>query len=151
MIYKNSINKYKKYFIFTIFVVIGSIIYRDYGFNIDEKFHRSNGFYWLNYIAGYFNLNDLSQISQQKLDSISGFTLSDINFYNKYGIAFDVPAALIEIIFKIETPLGFYQLRHYLVFLYFILGVVFFYKIILQRFKNENIAVLAVLLFFFTP
>lgn len=151
MIYKNSINKYKKYFIFTIFVVIGSIIYRDYGFNIDEKFHRSNGFYWLNYIAGYFNLNDLSQISQQKLDSISGFTLSDINFYNKYGIAFDVPAALIEIIFKIETPLGFYQLRHYLVFLYFILGVVFFYKIILQRFKNENIAVLAVILFFFTP
>jgi len=151
MISKTFFNKFKKYFVFILFLIIGLIIYKDYGFNIDEKFHRSNGFYWLNYIAEYFNLNNLSQISQEKLDSITGFTLSNINFYNKYGIAFDVPAAFLEIILKIETPLGFYQLRHYLVFLYFILGLVFLHKIIIERFKNENLAIIAVILFFLTP
>ena len=132
-------------------MIIGSIIYKDYGFNIDEKFHRSNGFYWLNYIAQYFNLDNLSLISQEKLKSITGFTLSDINFYNKYGIAFDVPAALLEIILKIDTPLGVYQLRHYLVFVYFILGLFFLYKLILRRFRNENLAIIAVILLFLTP
>ena len=151
MISKTLINNIKKYFIFFVFLVIGSVIFKDYGFNIDEKFHRLNGFYWLNYIAQYFNLSNLADLSEAKLNTIYGFTLSDINFYNKYGIVFDVPAALLEIFFKIETPLGFYQLRHFLVFLYFILGLIFFYKIVSQRFGNENIAILSVVLFFIIP
>ena len=151
MISKTLINNIKKYFIFFVFLVIGSVIFKDYGFNIDEKFHRLNGFYWLNYIAQYFNLSNLADLSEAKLNTIYGFTLSDINFYNKYGIVFDVPAALLEIFFKIETPLGFYQLRHFLVFLYFILGLIFFYKIVSQRFGNENIAILSVVLFFMIP
>ena len=151
MISKTLINNIKKYFIFFVFLVIGSVIFKDYGFNIDEKFHRLNGFYWLNYIAQYLNLSNLADLSEEKLNTIYGFTLSDINFYNKYGIVFDVPAALLEIFFKIETPLGFYQLRHFLVFLYFILGLIFFYKIVSQRFGNENIAILSVVLFFIIP
>tara|TARA_B100001248_G_scaffold261849_1_gene254602 strand:- start:4469 stop:6118 length:1650 start_codon:yes stop_codon:yes gene_type:complete len=151
MISKTLINNIKKYFIFFVFLVIGSLIFKDYGFNIDEKFHRLNGFYWLNYIAQYLNLSNLADLSEEKLNTIYGFTLSDINFYNKYGIVFDVPAALLEIFFKIETPLGFYQLRHFLVFLYFILGLIFFYKIVSQRFGNENIAILSVVLFFMIP
>ncbi len=151
MISKTLINNIKKYFIFFVFLVIGSVIFKDYGFNIDEKFHRLNGFYWLNYIAQYLNLSNLADLSETKLNTIYGFTLSDINFYNKYGIVFDVPAALLEIFFKIETPLGFYQLRHFLVFLYFILGLIFFYKIVSQRFGNENIAILSVVLFFMIP
>ena len=151
MISKTLINNIKKYFIFFVFLVIGSLIFKDYGFNIDEKFHRLNGFYWLNYIAQYLNLSNLADLSEEKLNTIYGFTLSDINFYNKYGIVFDVPAAILEIFFKIETPLGFYQLRHFLVFLYFILGLIFFYKIVSQRFGNENIAILSVVLFFIIP
>ena len=151
MISKTLINNIKKYFIFFVFLVIGSVIFKDYGFNIDEKFHRLNGFYWLNYIAQYLNLSNLADLSEEKLNTIYGFTLSDINFYNKYGIVFDVPAAILEIFFKIETPLGFYQLRHFLVFLYFILGLIFFYKIVSQRFGNENIAILSVVLFFIIP
>ena len=151
MISKTLINNIKIYFIFFVFLVIGSVIFKDYGFNIDEKFHRLNGFYWLNYIAQYLNLSNLADLSEAKLNTIYGFTLSDINFYNKYGIVFDVPAALLEIFFKIETPLGFYQLRHFLVFLYFILGLIFFYKIVSQRFGNKNIAILSVVLFFMIP
>ena len=84
MISKTLINNIKKYFIFFVFLVIGSVIFKDYGFNIDEKFHRLNGFYWLNYIAQYFNLSNLADLSEAKLNTIYGFTLSDINFSNNY-------------------------------------------------------------------
>ena len=37
MISKTLINNIKKYFIFFVFLVIGSVIFKDYGFNIDEE------------------------------------------------------------------------------------------------------------------
>lgn len=151
MISKKFIKNSRKYFVFFSFLIIGLLIYKDYGFNIDEKFHRSNGFYWLKYLSNYFNLDYLQIVSEEKLNSIKGFTLSDINYYNKYGIIFDVPAALMEVILKIDEPLYFYQLRHILVFLYFFIGLIFFYKILLSRFKNDTIALLGVILLFITP
>ena len=57
----------------------------------------------------------------------------------------------MEVILKIDEPLYFYQLRHILVFLYFFIGLIFFYKILLNRFKNETIALLGVILLFITP
>jgi hypothetical protein len=142
---------YNKYLIFILFLVIGLIVYDDYGFNIDEKFHRSNGFYWLNYIAEYFNLEQLAHISKDKLLSIRGFTLSPIEHYNKYGIIFDVPAAIIEILFELELPVDYYQMRHLLVFFYFYIGLIFFYKILLNRFKKDEIALAGVVLLLLTP
>ncbi len=151
MISKNFIKNSRKYFVFFTFLIIGLLIYKDYGFNIDEKFHRSNGFYWLKYLSNFFNLDYLQIVSEEKLNSIKGFTLSDINYYNKYGIIFDVPAALLEVILKIDEPLYFYQLRHILVFLYFFMGLIFFYKILFRRFKTDTIALLGVILLFITP
>ena len=140
-----------KHIIFLIFLVIGFLIYKDFGFNIDEKFHRSNGFYWLKYIANYFNFEKLALLSDQKLNEIQGFALSDINHFNKYGIIFDVPAAYIEILFKLNQPHEYYYLRHALVFLYFYLGLFFLYKVLLNRFKKNYLSILGVILMFITP
>ena len=103
---------------FLIFLLIGLITYKDYGIHIEEKFHRSNGFYWLNYILNFTEFNDLKNIASIKLDNISGFTLSNIESYLNYGIIFDVPAALLEILFKFEKPVEYYHLRHFLVFIF---------------------------------
>ena len=94
--------RYIEIVVFFSFFIIGLILYKDFGFNIDEKFHRVNGFYWLNYIANFFSLNELVSISENKLQSISGFTLSDIEYYNKYSIIFDVPAAILEILLNLN-------------------------------------------------
>ena len=62
---------YENFFVIILFLVyflIGSQIFADYGFYIDEKFHRANGFYWLNYLSNFFGFIDLSQISQLKLN-----------------------------------------------------------------------------------
>lgn len=146
--YNQSLNKY---LVFLIFLIIGILIFKDFGHNIDEKFHRLNGFYWLRYVSEYLGLDQLSLLSNTKLESIQGFTLSPIDYYNKYGIIFDVPAAIIEIILRLENPIEYYKIRHFLVFLYFYIGLIFFYKILLNRFKNDNIALIGVILLFCTP
>ena len=61
-----------------------------------------NGLYWLNYISQIFNFEKISLITEIKMKEISDYTLSSVQYYNKYGVIFDVPLALIEIIFNIE-------------------------------------------------
>ena len=114
---------YEKFFIialFSVYFFVASQIFVDYGFYIDEKFHRANGFYWLNYLSNFFGFTDLSQISEIKLKEIEGFTLPNIGNWNLYGVIFDVPAAYFEIILKINNPIDYYQMRHFLVFIFFL-------------------------------
>ena len=151
MTLNSSKTNYPTFFIFFLILIIGVIFYKDFGFNIDEKFHRQNGFYWLLYIAKFFNLGTLEQISSAKLAGIKGFTLDSVEYYNKYGIIFDVPAALLELVFKLNDPIKYYYLRHLLVFLYFFVGLIYFYKILKNRFEISNLALFGVLLIFITP
>ena len=137
--------------VFFSFLLIGLFFFKDFGFNIDEKFHRLNGFYWLNYIANFFSFHDLIAITEEKLQLIEGFTLSNIEYYNKYSIIFDVPAAVLELLLNLETEIDFYYLRHLLVFLYFYLGLIFIYKLFLNRFKNKIIFLSGTILLFITP
>ena len=139
------------FFYFFSFFTIGILTAKDYGIHIEEKFHRSNGFYWLNYVLSFTNLNNLKEISLIKLKSISDYTLSSVAYYNKYGIIFDVPAALIEILFNINEPKKFYQLRHILSFIIFFISTIFFFKILLNRFKNINIGILGTTFYILSP
>ena len=102
---------------FSIFLFIGILTFKDYGFNIDEKFQRLNGFYWLHYLLNFTNFDGLKISTQEILSSINDFTLSDIEYYNKYGVIFDVPTALFEVIFKIKEPINYYYLRHLINFI----------------------------------
>ena len=45
-------------------MLIGIFAFKDYGFNIDEKFQRLNGFYWLNFLLNFTNFNNLNAILQ---------------------------------------------------------------------------------------
>ena len=136
------------YIFFFIFFIIGLLIYKDYGFNIDETFQRRSGFYWLNYLSNFFGLDKISLISSQKLNTSINFTepWSDV-----YGIIFDVPVAIIEIIFSINEPLKIYEMRHFLTFIYFFVGIVFFYKILINRFDSKFLSLFGCLMLIITP
>ncbi len=136
---------------FSIFFFIGSQIYTDYGFYIDEKFHRANGFYWLNYISTFFGHEKLIEISKLKFDEIQGFTLPSIQEWNLYSIIFDLPAAYFELALDLKTPREFYEMRHFLVFLIFFIGSICFYKILINRFKNYIVCIFGLILFILTP
>ena len=139
------------FFYFFLFLIIGTFTAKDYGVHIEEKFHRSNGFYWLNYILSFIDFTELKTISINKFNNISDYTLSAVSHFNKYGVIFDLPAAYIEILFNIDNSKDFYQLRHLLSFLFFFVSTIFFYKILLNRFKNKNIGLIGTTFFILSP
>ena len=64
------------FYLFTIFIV--AIFLEDFGIHIEEKFHRSNGLYWLNYVSQIFGCDNLYSISKFKIENINDYTLSTI-------------------------------------------------------------------------
>ena len=110
------------YFIIIIFTLL---TFGDVGIHIEEKFHRINGLYWLNYISQIFNFEKLNLITEIKMKEVSDYTLTSIVQLKKYGVIFDVPLALIEIIFNIEKIENIYYLKHFISFLIFLLSSFF--------------------------
>lgn len=124
------------YTLFFLLFLTGVLTYKDYGIGIDDKFHRLNGFYWLDYLLSFTNFTEIKSLVKIKLNSINDYTLPSITNFNKYSIIFDVPAAVIELILKLENVKQFYEVRHLLNFLFFFIGCIYFYKILLLRFNN---------------
>tara|TARA_B100000963_G_scaffold59589_1_gene47593 strand:+ start:4569 stop:6215 length:1647 start_codon:yes stop_codon:yes gene_type:complete len=139
---------YSHYLFFIFFFIIGICLYKDFGFNIDESFQRKSGLYWLKYISDFFQFNDFSLAVKQKLNLADDFT---IPWFGDYGIIFDLPAALFEIMLDIKEPLKVYELRHLLNFFYFFFGVIFLYKLLSKRFSKKILPLLGILLFVLTP
>ena len=104
--------KENRYFALIVFyLILTSIIYlklKDFGIHIEEKFHRMNGLYWLNYISEVFHLDKIQIKTNLKMNEIGDHTLSPVNYYDKWGVIFDVPLALIETIFNINDAKDVY-------------------------------------------
>ena len=114
-------------FFYLICAVIGYIYLFDFGIHIEEKFHRLNGHYWLNFLANKFSLTNLASVTNLKIVEIGDYTLNPVSLYNKYGVILDLPAAFLEIFFNINEIKNIYYLKHYLS-LIFLLSSYFFYK-----------------------
>jgi len=151
------INKTKNYqyffLILTYFIIITSVLltFRDFGIHIEEKFHRMNGLYWLNYISQVFNFEKLNLITEIKMKEVNDYTLTSIEVLKKYGVIFDVPLAFIEIIFNIEKIENIYYLKHLFSFLIFLLSSFFFYQLLIERFNNFFLSLSGTILFITTP
>ena len=112
--------KYSIQIIFFLFLALGLFTFKDYGVSIDEKFQRLNGFFWLEYLFNFTDFQNFKSLISEKISLIKNdATLPSIEQYNFYGIFFDVPAALFEILFSIQDANEVYNLRHLLNFLYF--------------------------------
>jgi hypothetical protein len=82
-------------FFYSLSILIALLTFQDFGIHIEEKFHRLNGHYWLNYISKIFGFTGIQNITEIKINQISDYTLSSVSTYNKYGILLDLPAALL--------------------------------------------------------
>ena len=138
------------YIIFVILFIIGFLTYKDYGIGIDDKFHRLNGFFWLDYLLSFSNFEVLKAEVKANLNNIKDFTLPSIKYYNNYSIIFDVPAAFLELIFQKENAKDFYEFKHLLNFCVFYTGCLFFYRILRKRF-NEAVSLLGICIFILSP
>ena len=143
-------NKISVYLIFIILFIVGGLTYDDYGIGIDDKFHRLNGFYWLNYLLSFTNFESLKLIVDSKLNSIQDHSLPSVERFSFYSIIFDLPASYLEVLLNLKNNKDFYITRHFLNFIYFYIGSIFFYKILNLRFNNL-ISLLGLVLFILTP
>ena len=122
--------------LFVSLFIIGTLTFKDYGVGIDDKFHRLNGFFWLDYILSFTNLNELQSLVRSKLLDINDNSFPLMKDWMAYGIIFDVPAAILELIFNLDNPKEYYELRHYFNFIIFFIGCIFFYKLLSLRFER---------------
>ena len=143
------------FLLFLIFFFTGLSTFKDYGISVDEEYGRYAGFYWLNYILSFTSFDELKNIVGIKLNEINDFTLGpalEVVANNPYyGVVFDLPLALIEVIFKVDDSKEYFHLRHLLTFLLFFVSSIFFYKLLLNRFLNYNIALIGTLFFVLSP
>jgi len=148
---ENNIAKKITLLLFTFFFLIGIITFKDYGISVDEEFQRSSGFYWLNFVLSFLDFEELKELSAFKLDEIKGFTLSNVATNQYYGIIFDLPVAFLEVIFKINDSQNYFYFKHFLNFTIFFIGSIFFYKLLLNRFKNYKVSLIGTLFFILSP
>ena len=146
-----KISKNITFFLFSIFFLIGLLTFRDHGIWSDEEFQRFSGFYWLNYVLSFTSFDELKNITALKIDQIIDFTIQNPKYYPYYGVIFDLPAAFLELIFQIEDSKNYFYLRHFLNFTFFFVGSIFFYKLLLNRFSNYNVAIIGTLFYILSP
>ena len=127
MIRKNNFKTYVCIF-FLAYFLIGLLIYKDFGVGIEEHFQRKNGFYWLNYFFLNSSFEDFASLVNIKYSEILKVNpdLPDANYFNFYGIVFDLPLAFIETLFQIESSKLYFELRHFASFFIFFFKFNFF-------------------------
>ena len=146
---------FQRIFLISIYIIISIIAFltfKDHGVHIEEKFHRLNGLFWLNYVSQVFNFENITLITEKKILEINDYTLNEAGSYmDKYGAILDLPAALIEIWFNLEKIEDIYYVKQFISFILFLIGSYFFFKILNDRFNNFLLSVIGMLLFVTTP
>ena len=142
---KQNINKFLKYkkiltlLIFSSLLVVGIIIYDDYGISWDENYHRGNGFVTLNYIRNLLSLN-----------TYPGFPDLENYFAAQYGVIFDLPMAYFEKLFLISDSRNYFLMRHFINFLIYFASCICFYLLLKRRFTYV-LSIIGLLFFILSP
>lgn len=116
-------------------LLLGASIYRGYGLTWDEPSNHYNGAVNLNYAAEFV----LPQSLLQRL------TPPGVPLHPKatwpgfdHGVAFELPAALLGRVLYPGNPPEYYRLRHLLVFLVFLGGLVVVYRLARLRYPASR-------------
>ena len=153
----NSIfnKKHSKIYIAAIFILYffaGLSIVKDFGLSIDEPFHRTIGYYWYLNIAEKISYDyELINLLRSKFENMHWAKDLVNGQYLQYGVFFDVLAAAIEEFLGIDKTRDAFFIKHILTFIIFFISSIFFYNIILERFKNKNFAILITFFYVTSP
>jgi len=128
---------------FSGYFVLGLSLAGDYGIHWDDHAQYQHGLVTANYV------NDLCG------GCLSDKAFSDIRLDEykdrSHGVIFPVTALGIQYLFGISDARGIFLLRHYLTFIIFFIGLIFFYRLLKLLFENKAIAMLGVLFMILSP
>ena len=133
---------------FLALIVLGTSIYRDYGFGVDEKIERATGMVSLNYLAHQFGIKSLE--TNAVLERFEDANLA--NFIARdYPVLFNLPAAVLELALDIQEEQDIYFLRHWLNWIIVLLGLYAIFCLAERRFSSWRIGLLAAVFFITSP
>ena len=141
------------FLLFSLIFLFGIFSFKDYGISTDEQFHRENGSFYYNYAKSFLNgPNSLETKKSEKLIK-ENLDLGGAIFGTPsvQPVFFDIIAELFIEKLNIKNSKDIYQFRHLLNFLFFFIGLCFFYKIIDNRYKSHIYALIGVLFLFLSP
>jgi hypothetical protein len=123
---------------FAALLALGVAIHRDYGLSHDEVAQRTTGMVTVNYLA------DLAAGRGEA---------SELHVYDDrdYGVAFEAPAAALELLLGLSDTRDIFMFRHLLTFLFCLAGAWALYSLALRRFADRRFALLAVAFLVLTP
>ncbi len=103
-------------------LIYGCLAFRDYGISVDENVERNSTLVTYKYL--------MPSVSDIVTDSVNFQEIEDLDTYTDryYGVAVQLPMAVIEHLFGFELPLRtVYLIRHFYTFALFFLAAVVFY------------------------
>lgn len=142
-------NKYLTFIVFLFILVIGLIVYKDYNIYGDEFFHQYAGsIYYLHLKETLLNL-DFNNIHFHEIQRL----LKNVHMspWFIYPMFFELLTEFVIDIFSFEASKEIFEIRHLTNFIIFYISLIFFFKILSERFKNNYLAILGILILFFTP
>ena len=125
-----------------IYLLIGILIFDDYGLSWDETYHRINGFVALNSIRDFLNLDIYPNLehSNQWMAEQSKI----------YGSIFDLIASSLEKLLNLNDIKSSFLMKHFLNFFVFFISCCYFYRIANLRF-SVSISILGVFFLVLSP
>lgn len=118
---------------FTLFLIIGLSIYKDYGLSWDEQTQRNS--------IGIVNYDYITTGNPQIL----------LNWDRYHGPIFELLLIIVEKSLRLTDTREIYLMRHLVTFLIFFLSVIFFYLICKNKFKDWKIALIGPIFLILSP
>ena len=132
--------------IYILLLSIAILVFKDFGVSIDEESTRLHGQISLNYLKIIFNnfLNLNFQLDKN---------LPDLKSYDfkEYGVTFELLALVLEKIFNINDYQNIFYFKHLITHSIFLIGVIFFIKIVYENFNSLFLALFSGMCFYSTP
>lgn len=127
---------------FTVLLVVGLLVYEDYGISSDEPNDRTSGMVTAHFVA--------SKIEEELLEPDPYIPRLSTYRYRYYGVAYQFPLALLENN-TLTHGQDVWHLRHLVNFLFFYLGVLAFFHLAADFFKDPRFGLLGALALVLTP
>ena len=132
--------------LFAAILIIGLLVFDDYGVPTDDPIERTTTLVNLKYILSTVAPN--YPLPAALADQPDLATWVD----RYYGVATQLPTAVLELIFNFKfSPAAVYKIRHLWTFLQFFAGLIFFCLLLRMRFGSERTAVIGVMLLWLSP
>ncbi|HVF81149.1 MAG TPA: hypothetical protein VM884_04425, partial [Flavisolibacter sp.] len=145
----NKLDTYKKpllFFFFSVILLVGISIHRDYGVSADEGISRYNAIVTAKYVIGLFK-PDFG-----KADSTYTHISSLYQWKDKdYGVAFELPVWTLEKLLRLEDVRDIHVLHHLCIFLVFWVSILFFYLLVKERYQSWKMGLLGAALLVLSP